>query len=102
MGKELHEMHSNVKHMDSMLRSVATWKRDAQKYAVPTYMHAPAPTLIPIPSTLGTDTSFTFQTHIPLEHIDKENKNTPEYAAGKGIHAAKLLKKHIPPKVYYR
>ena len=109
MYKDMVDMQENVKQMDSLLKSDAL-KREKKQ-----------PTPTPTPTLLRTNmqTIYSSNPHSPLVNVNviqsppiiidiilpearKSAVTYYEYAVGKGMNAAKLINKHIPPKVYYR
>lgn len=107
MYKDMVDMQENVKQMDSLLKSDAL-KREKKH---------PMPTPTPTPLRTNMQTIYSSNPHSPLFNVnviqsppiiidiilpEARKSAVIEYAVGKGMNAAKLINKHIPPKVYYR
>lgn len=101
MYKDMLDMQENVKHMDALLKSDVL-KREMRQ---------------PVPTPLQTHRHTIYSSYPPVVNVnviqsqpiiidiilpDARKNIVTEYAVGKGINAAKLIKKHIPPTVYYR
>jgi len=106
MYKDMLDMQENVKHMDALLKSDVL-KRENKQYVRTT-----------TPLRTHTQTIYSSNPHSPIVNVNviqspsiiidvrlpqtKKSSIVTEYAVGKGMNAAKVINKHIPPTIYYR
>jgi hypothetical protein len=101
MYKDMLDMQENVKHMDSLLKSDVL-KRELRQPA-PTPLQTHVHTIYSSrPQVVNVNAIQSPTVIIDIRLPEARKSVVTEYAVGKGMNAAKLINKNVPPTIYYR